>query len=310
MSQPESMILREIGALSRFIQTLNDQEFKKDGLQKGQFIFITRICENAGINLIELTNLLRVDKTTTTKAVQKLIESAFVEKKRDDRDKRIWRLYPTGKALSIYPRIIAEENRNIDGCCCGLTAEERDAAGLLIRTMRENIEAQRKKTGLPSVIRILDYTPAYHEQLIQMILAIQRDEFGIPITILDQPDLGDIGNFYQKSGGFWVAVSGEEVIGSVGIKVIADGNAIIRKMFVRKDWRGRTNRVSGRLLQALFDWARQRAVKKLWLGTTPQFIAAHRFYEKNGFQEVGAEALPKDFPVMAVDKKFYMFDLE
>ena len=39
-----------------------------------------------------------------------------------------------------------------------------------------------------------------------MILPIQREEFAIPITAGDQPDLLAIADFYQTgTGGFWVA---------------------------------------------------------------------------------------------------------
>jgi predicted N-acetyltransferase YhbS len=41
------------------------------------------------------------------------------------------------------------------------------------------------------------------------------------------------------------------------------------------------------------------------LGTTAKFLAAHRFYEKNGFREIAQTELPASFPVMTVDTKFY-----
>jgi hypothetical protein len=43
----------------------------------------------------------------------------------------------------------------------------------------------------------------------------------------------------------------------------------------------------------------------IFLGTTAKFLAAHRFYEKNGFHEIGRDELPAAFPVMTVDTKFY-----
>ena len=49
------------------------------------------------------------------------------------------------------------------------------------------------------------------------------------------------------------------------------------------------------------------AIKEVYLGTTPQFLAAHRFYEKNGFISIALKDLPEDFPVLQVDKKFYKY---
>lgn len=50
-------------------------------------------------------------------------------------------------------------------------------------------------------------------------------------------------------------------------------------------------------------------MREITLGTTAKFLAAHRFYEKNGFSEVDRAALPDRFAVMVVDTKFYAFDL-
>jgi N-acetylglutamate synthase-like GNAT family acetyltransferase len=54
-------------------------------------------------------------------------------------------------------------------------------------------------------------------------------------------------------------------------------------------------------------WCQERSVREVYLGTTSKFLAAHRFYEKNGFREIEKKSLPGNFPLMAVDTKFYAF---
>jgi len=139
-------ILREIGTLSRCIHSISDIKFKELGIQKGQFIFLTRICENQGINLVDLSSLLKVDKTTTTKVVQKLIAEGFILKERDIEDKRMWRLFPENKALNAYEEIIEEENRNIDICFYNFSEEEKNTVYKLIKRMSENIEDDWKRS--------------------------------------------------------------------------------------------------------------------------------------------------------------------
>ena len=102
-------------------------KYRELSLQKGQFIFLTRICENKGINFIELT-----------KAVKKLIEAGYINKEQDEKDKREYKLYPTKKALEVYDLIITEENRNIDICMEGLTKKEREVVENLLEKMSEN----------------------------------------------------------------------------------------------------------------------------------------------------------------------------
>jgi N-acetylglutamate synthase-like GNAT family acetyltransferase len=52
-----------------------------------------------------------------------------------------------------------------------------------------------------------------------------------------------------------------------------------------------------------------QGIVEIFLGTTDRFLAAQRFYEKKGFKELQKAALPKTFPIMAVDSKFYVLSL-
>lgn len=156
-------------------------------------------------------------------------------------------------------------------------------------------------------ILIAPFSDADRQGVLDVILPIQQQEFGIPITAADQPDLTDIPAFYQSgTGGFWVGRSNSEVVGTVGLKDIGSGQAALRKMFVAAPFRGRELGVAGKLLDALLAHARAKGVAEIFLGTTDKFLAAHRFYEKRDFREMPKAELPKAFPVMAVDSKFYV----
>ena len=162
---------------------------------------------------------------------------------------------------------------------------------------------------MPNIL-IAAFSDADQRGVLNVILPIQQREFGIPITEADQPDLTNIGEFYQTgTGGFWVARSNDEVVGTVGLKDIGAGQAALRKMFVAAPFRGRELGVAGELLDALLAHASAQGITRIFLGTTDKFLAAHRFYEKKGFRELQKADLPKTFPVMAVDSKFYALRL-
>ncbi len=156
------------------------------------------------------------------------------------------------------------------------------------------------------MIEIVPFTSQYEDGVGALIVGIQRDEFEIPITLEDQPDLQDIPAFYQQgAGNFWVALSEGEVVGTVALLDLGNRQAALRKMFVHASYRGPGHGVSARLLDTLLEWARARDVKDVYLGTTEKFLAAHRFYERNGFQQIAENELPPSFPKMAVDTRFY-----
>ena len=156
------------------------------------------------------------------------------------------------------------------------------------------------------MIQIVPFSSQHLEEVGALIVGIQRDEFQIAITLEDQPDLQKIPEFYQKgAGNFWVALSEGEVIGTVALLDLGNNQGALRKMFVRASYRGPGHGVSARLLETLFEWSRARSVKEVYLGTTEKFLAAHRFYERNGFQQIAANELPPSFPRMALDTRFY-----
>ncbi|WP_051314889.1 GNAT family N-acetyltransferase [Alteribacter aurantiacus] len=158
------------------------------------------------------------------------------------------------------------------------------------------------------VVRV--YDSRYQKQVEDLILSIQQQEYAIPITIEDQPDLHSIPSFYQTgNGNFWIALDGEQVVGTISLLDIGDSHLALRKMFVAKPYRGSTFRTAHELLSTAINWANQREVSAIYLGTTPAFKAAHRFYEKNGFTSIPPDALPSRFPVLEVDKKFYHYVL-
>ena len=156
-------------------------------------------------------------------------------------------------------------------------------------------------------VRIAPFQPGMETQVVGLILPIQREEFLVPITAADQPDLAAIPDVYQKGrGGFWVGLEGEEVIGTIGLIDFGSGGAL-RKMFLRKDARG--SGLAQSLLDTLIIHAKAKGLPCICLGTLPHMHAAHHFYERNGFARVEPETLPPDFPRMAVDTVFYRLDL-
>lgn len=151
-----------------------------------------------------------------------------------------------------------------------------------------------------------------HQQgIIDLILPIQQQEFQIPITIADQPDLNDIPNIYQTGrGNFWVATIDGTIVGSIALIDIGDNRAALRKMFVATDYRGKPWSTGRLLLDELLKWAAEKGITEILLGTATKLIGAQRFYEKNGFEEIEKSALPASFPIMAVDGKFYKYTLQ
>ncbi|MCP4755340.1 MAG: GNAT family N-acetyltransferase [Proteobacteria bacterium] len=161
-----------------------------------------------------------------------------------------------------------------------------------------------------SQVTVTPFENKYEDQVISLIVSIQQNEFGLPITAQDQPDLQNIQDFYQNgNGNFWIALFQGKVVGTISILDIGHTQVALRKMFVEQKHRGQKIGIADQLLDGLLGWAQLKGVREIFLGTTPKFLAAHRFYEKKGFSEIKKDFLPESFPIMKVDTKFYHFRL-
>lgn len=74
-------ILREVGMIARALDSISNIEFKEIHLTKGQYLYLVRIYEHPGIIQEKLAEMLKVDRTTVARAVQKLERQGFILKK-------------------------------------------------------------------------------------------------------------------------------------------------------------------------------------------------------------------------------------
>ncbi|ATP56194.1 GNAT family N-acetyltransferase [Pedobacter ginsengisoli] len=150
----------------------------------------------------------------------------------------------------------------------------------------------------------------YCARIIDIILPIQQIEFGVPITLEGQPDLLDIEtNYHKDGGGFWGALNNEELVGTIALMNVGHNAGVIRKMFVKKAYRGKELNIAQHLLESLIDYCRQNNITDIYLGTVDILKAACRFYERNAFVKIDMEELPSYFPRMKADNTFYHLNL-
>lgn len=141
--------------------------------------------------------------------------------------------------------------------------------------------------------------------IVDLILPIQQLEFGVPITLSDQQDLLAIEEFYIRPGGnFWGASVEGVLCGTIALVRFSEKSAAIRKMFVKKEFRGKEYSIAAALLSELINYCKENDIVNVYLGTVDILKAAIRFYEKKGFLQVDKKDLPTDFPLMSADNVF------
>ncbi|ASZ08285.1 MULTISPECIES: MarR family winged helix-turn-helix transcriptional regulator [Enterococcus] len=137
-----SEILREIGIISRSLSYISNVEFKELELNKEQYLYLTRIYENPGIINDAVAELVKQDRTTVSKSVQKLVNAGLVRKEIDAENKKIRRLYATEKAEAFYDYLKREEAYSEKAALLDLSANERETLLKLLKKVSKNVDEE------------------------------------------------------------------------------------------------------------------------------------------------------------------------
>lgn len=131
--------LRTIGVIAKALDGIANIEFKQYHLTRGQYMYLTRICEYPGVTQTELVNLIKVDRATATRAVQRLEENDFVRRETDVHDRKIKHIWPTEYAQEVYPRIKAENDYSTQVALRGFSDDEVRQVKSLLSRMSKNV---------------------------------------------------------------------------------------------------------------------------------------------------------------------------
>ncbi|MEP6862140.1 MAG: GNAT family N-acetyltransferase [Deltaproteobacteria bacterium] len=126
-----------------------------------------------------------------------------------------------------------------------------------------------RATDVPAVI-----------ELVAATLAEFGLSFGVGAPTDDQ--LQHLPASYADHGGaFWVAMDGDQVVGTAGVFPVTADAFELRKMYLLPSTRG--TGVGKRLLEASIAWSREHGARLLVLDTVEAMARAIAFYERHGF---------------------------
>jgi len=105
MNQADSSVGKWISMLYRYRKSYANRMLDPYGIAGGQYLFLLTIYCNHGASQEKITDHLKIDKTTTAKAVKRLEKDGLVSRSVDEQDKRAYKVYLTEKAEALIPQI-------------------------------------------------------------------------------------------------------------------------------------------------------------------------------------------------------------
>ncbi|WKY46799.1 MarR family transcriptional regulator [Eubacteriaceae bacterium ES3] len=130
---------KNISIIHRYSQVFLNPILKNYNLGSGQYTFLMTLYDNNGINQEKLTDLVKIDKANTARAINKLVAEGYVTKTVSEEDKRAYKLYTTQKAEAIKNELneVLDNWNNI--LLNGLTQDEENCLATLLDKIDLNI---------------------------------------------------------------------------------------------------------------------------------------------------------------------------
>ena len=154
------------------------------------------------------------------------------------------------------------------------------------------------------------FEPKYQEDVVKLVLHCQNDESRLDIDIENQADLLNIeGEYFSKGGYFWLAEDNNELVGTIGLLKYNEDIGILKKFFVKENYRGNPNYTGQKLFKNLLEYAKQIALKTIVLDTPKITERAHRFYEKAGFRQIPESDMPVQYIPPCSESDYFILDL-
>lgn len=154
MNIDRSSLGKLVSIIHRYGHCFFDHEFSDVEIGHGPRNFLAALYCREGISQDELSEYLMMDKTTTARAIKKLVDTGYVTRIREASDRRFYHLYLTDKGRDLAPRIWETRRRWSEVLGEGLTDEEKklfysflERAAEKAATFKEEKGGYSKKTN-------------------------------------------------------------------------------------------------------------------------------------------------------------------
>jgi DNA-binding MarR family transcriptional regulator len=141
MAETLKEVAWELGETSRMLRRQFNRHAAAVGATSAQWRAMFRLSREPGMKQVELAERLDVEPITVGRTIDRLEEAGLVERRRDPVDRRVWRLYLTGKADPLIERLKVVAEEVLAGALAGIEPDEIVALRGTLERIRENVSA-------------------------------------------------------------------------------------------------------------------------------------------------------------------------
>ena len=131
---------------------------------------------------------------------------------------------------------------------------------------------------------IKEFENRYNEKVNDFIISVFVEEFGFEECRKELEEQNNI-EYIENGGNLWITLDEDEnIIGTIALVKHSDKEAELKKLYVRKDYRGKG--LSKELYSKVMETTKEKEYNRIFLGTYDKLETAINFYIKRGFTKI------------------------
>ena len=141
MPNTEDFIGAVIADVARLLRTAFDRRVRALGITRAQWLVLTRLHRHPGVSQSELADLMEVERASAGRMIDRLEANGWVERRAQNGDRRVKRVYLTPEAERVHRRIWRVAEATVDDALADLSAREGAQLRALLGRVKKNLLA-------------------------------------------------------------------------------------------------------------------------------------------------------------------------
>lgn len=239
---------------------------------------------HGSLSHVELSELLRLNKSTISRMVKKLIDLKLIATFENEADQRFKQLYLTSNGKKTLAKINALADRQVNDALLQLTDAEKETIASAMTLYAKAL----KRARIQNEYIVRSIIKSDNSDMMAIIKKVLK-EYGAdrPGFAFVDPELENLHRaFHTNKSGYFVIErkSDKKIVGGAGFGMLAGSDSSIcelKKMYLLPEIRGLG--LGSHLLKIIFSHAQKSGYKKCYLETLNSMENANYLYQKSGF---------------------------
>ncbi|MBO4225475.1 MarR family winged helix-turn-helix transcriptional regulator [Bradyrhizobium neotropicale] len=128
-----------LGELFRLIRVYADKEAARYGITRAQWAVLTKVERSEGMKQTELAELLEMQPITLTRLIDKLCDNGWIERRGDENDRRVNRLYLRKAARPLLAKLAGLRSELTATALEGINPADAHRLLAQLESIKENV---------------------------------------------------------------------------------------------------------------------------------------------------------------------------